>query len=663
MTYKDFKLLSPPPPRGSRSPVGRLPAPAVLLLSILASSSLIAQTPSPSPLPTDELPPVRTSITVSEKITTEAPAEITTLDRTDIAETPGIDLDDRLRQVPGFSLFRRTSSLVANPTTQGVSLRGIGSSGASRTLALWDGIPMNDPFGGWVYWTRFAPDQIDRVEISRGASTSLFGDRAMSGAIAVISREPEAANLRIDFDAGNAGTQELSVGGSSLWQRFAVSGEVRALNTDGYFIVPQSIRGPVDTTAGVDFVAGNIRFDVLGAEHRLFVKLDILAEDRANGTVLQRNSTSLGTLSANYSWQRQHDGISVLAYHTREEFRASFSSVAANRQTERLTYTQEVPSEASGAAGYWTHNANSYNLLAGADFERDLGDSTDRLGAAILRFGGGNRLEHGEFVQFDAGSRTARVFLGARYTSAPDGGFFSPSGGFAIGRGRLRFRGSGYRSFREPTLNELYREFRVGNTDTLPNAALRSETLTGGEVGADYIGESTHISATLFRNSLDRLITNVTLATTPNSITRQRQNAASALAEGFEADLRRRWREWQGEISYLYVDSRYVTGYWVSQVPRQQGSAQLTYARRGTLASGGIRTYSYQFDDDLNQFLLPGFATVQLMVRQQLPHGLSAHVSIENLLDHQYLVALTPTPNIGAPRLWRAGLRWEGRLR
>src|SRR5205814_2367322 len=107
---------------------------------------------------------------------TESPASITVLDEKQLGEIPGINLDDRLRQVPGFSLFRRSSSVVANPTTQGVSLRGIGSSGASRTLVLWDGIPINDPFGGWVYWTRIDPSYIDRVEIDRGASTSVFGD-------------------------------------------------------------------------------------------------------------------------------------------------------------------------------------------------------------------------------------------------------------------------------------------------------------------------------------------------------------------------------------------------------------------------------------------------------------------------------------------------------
>src|SRR5579859_8000619 len=57
-------------------------------------------------------------------------------------------LDRALEQVPGLSTFRRDSCLSANPTTQGVSLRSIAPSGASRALVTLDGVPQNDPFGG-----------------------------------------------------------------------------------------------------------------------------------------------------------------------------------------------------------------------------------------------------------------------------------------------------------------------------------------------------------------------------------------------------------------------------------------------------------------------------------------------------------------------------------
>src|SRR5258705_664446 len=68
---------------------------------------------------------------------------------TALANSPSLRVDDLLRQVPGFSLLRRSSSRTANPTTQGVSMRGMGGSGASRALVLADAVPLGDPFGGW----------------------------------------------------------------------------------------------------------------------------------------------------------------------------------------------------------------------------------------------------------------------------------------------------------------------------------------------------------------------------------------------------------------------------------------------------------------------------------------------------------------------------------
>ena len=67
-------------------------------------------------------------------------SSVTSIDRSAIATAPALRLDDQLRSVPGFSLFRRTTSAVANPTTQGVTLRGLSASGASRTLVVADDV-------------------------------------------------------------------------------------------------------------------------------------------------------------------------------------------------------------------------------------------------------------------------------------------------------------------------------------------------------------------------------------------------------------------------------------------------------------------------------------------------------------------------------------------
>ena len=621
----------------------------------------------PMPAAAQEAPkpePVRTSVTVVEKIAAGSPANISVVDADALAQTPGTDLDDRLRQLPGFSLFRRTSSVVANPTTQGVSLRGIGSSGASRTLVEWDGIPVNDPFGGWVYWTQFTPAEIERVEVSRGAATSVFGDRAMSGAITIFTREPEKLRLLAGYEAGNENSQDISAGWSDVWSALAVSGTARAFTTDGYYIVPTNIRGTADQPAGVRFVTGDIHIDHFTSLGNLYLKTDLLAEDRKNGTVLTHNSTGLGTLALHYERALQHDTFSILGFETREGFHSSFSSVSANRDSERITYTQTVPSDAVGGAALWQHHAAKWDLIGGADVDRASGTSTDHLVPSGQRVGGGVELQHGVFGQVEARLGPAQLFAGLRHSFAgQDSRFLSPSAGAAVGRKRVRLRGSVYRSFRAPTLNELYREFRVGNTDTLANPNLRPETVFGVETGADWTGESSSARVTAYRNSLDNLITNMTLSTAPNLIVRQRANAAAAVSRGVETDFRRQYRQWSGELQYLFVDSRYITGFRIAQVPKHQGSAQIAWQRGGTMAAIGLRSFDYQFDDDLNQFRLPGYTVVQLMARRRLVKSLTADVGVENALGRTFYTAFTPTPNVGAPRLWRLGLRWDGRVR
>src|SRR5687767_900188 len=131
----------------------------------------------------------------------DVPASVTVVDREQIRQSPATVADDVLRLVPTFSLFRRTSSLQAHPTAQGVSLRGIGPSGVSRSLVLIDGIPFNDPFGGWVYWTRVPLESVERIEVVDGTSSSVYGNYAMGGVINVVSARPRprSAELRAQF--------------------------------------------------------------------------------------------------------------------------------------------------------------------------------------------------------------------------------------------------------------------------------------------------------------------------------------------------------------------------------------------------------------------------------------------------------------------------------
>ncbi|HEX4748740.1 MAG TPA: TonB-dependent receptor [Bryobacteraceae bacterium] len=614
-------------------------------------------------------PPLKTTITVTDTLSTETPASITVLDQKQLENTPGVNLDDVLRQVPGFSLYRRTSSLVANPTTQGVSLRATGSSGASRTLVLWDSIPINDPFGGWVYWSRVDPSFVSEVDIDRGASTAVFGDRAMGGTISLFSPTPEHQHFYLNALGGNEGTADVSAAYSDTWGPWGLTVQSRGFTTDGYYIVPKSIRGKADNEANVRFATGAMILDYMGQKDRLAIHVDILAEERHNGTELTHNSTGLGTIGGHYSHSWTNDQVSVTGFHTQEQFHSTYSSVSLNRNTETLTSRQTVPVNDWGGAAYWQHHGQTgvfkWNTIVGADVDDAHGISYDySYSTHVLTPSGGTLVEHGLFGQADVSVSRVKFFAGIRHTFTGLNGetFLSPNAGMAVGLGRFRLRASGYRSFRAPTLNELYRQFRVGNALTLANPQLVPESMTGVETGFDWTGERSRLSLTLFRNELGNLIDNATLSTTPTSILRMRENFPAALSRGIEANVNRRWNRWTAEAGYMYADARLATGQRIPEIPKQQGTAQLTYNFKTTLISAGVRAFGLQFDDDLNQFLLPGFATVGLTAQQRITSRLSAVGTVENLLGRTYLVALTPNANIGEPRLWRLGLRWSGKL-
>lgn len=144
---------------------------APLILVLLLGLPVVASSQEPSPPERSETfsDEVTVTATRTEQWLGETAASVVVLSSEELAAAAVPTVDDALRQVPGFSLFRRAGSRFANPTAQGATLRGLGGSGTSRALVLADGIPLNDPFGGWIYWARVPRASVDRVEVLRGA--------------------------------------------------------------------------------------------------------------------------------------------------------------------------------------------------------------------------------------------------------------------------------------------------------------------------------------------------------------------------------------------------------------------------------------------------------------------------------------------------------------
>jgi outer membrane receptor protein involved in Fe transport len=212
--------------------------------------------------------------------------------------------------------------------------------------------------------------------------------------------------------------------------------------------------------------------------------------------------------------------------------------------------------------------------------------------------------------------------------------------------------------------------FRVGNGLNNPNDLLGPESLDGVEGGFDWRwGPRFHTRVTAFWNQLENAVSNVTVSSSPNLITRRRQNVGEIRVKGLETDTGLTlWRYWSLRLSYLWNDAVVtdfppnlaLAGKQVPQVPYHRASASLSYSHPRLLeAFASLRFVGSQYDDDLNLFALGNFPVFDVQVARMVNRSFSLFASAENLLNRRYAVARTPLENIGTPRLVHAGIRLQ----
>jgi outer membrane receptor protein involved in Fe transport len=646
----------------------------------------------------------------------DTPVSVVKLDKNDLDSTPALRIDDELRQVPGFTLYRRSSSRTANPTTQGVSLRGLGANGASRALVLEDGIPINDPFGAWVYWDRIPVESISSVEIVQEGASSLYGSDALGGVVQFLTRPPEQSGISLETSYGNQNSPDFSLwaGGTKGRWEAALGGDV--FHTDGYILTPEADRGTVDTKAGVtDGVADLLIGRKIGEVSDIFARGWFLEEQRDNGTPLQTNRTYLGQGALGANLQLGGAGALTLRFYGDvQTYHQNFSAVSANRDSETLTDIQTVPSQGVGGSALWSRQAGKrQTLVAGFDMHEGIGGSNEVLfskGApSAYQDAGGRQRDEGVFGE-DLIQWTPRLLLtiSARFdhwsnfdaetvltplpppstiktTQYPDRSenAFDPRLGLLYSLdAHLQFSASVYRAFRAPTLNELYRAFRQGNTLTQANAFLQAERLTGTEAGIAVNGwnERLQVRGTFFYNQIVDPIANVTCSEPPTPppctplststlIVRQRQNLGRTQSPGFEIDAD--WKilpRFELTTGYQFVAATVLSapanpnlvGLWVAEVPRNVLTFQARYTNPSRLSfTVAGRMVSKQYDDDQNQFPMGGYFVLDVMALRDLGKGISVYGAVENLLNAQYETAATPVPQLGLPITARIGFRYD----
>ncbi len=342
-------------------------------------------------------------------------------------------------------------------------------------------------------------------------------------------------------------------------------------------------------------------------------------------------------------------------YSFDQRFRSSFSSIAANRQTETLTLLQHEPAYGYGGNAQWSRLLPGSQLVAiGGDgrwtYARDFENAFSNMGIHTTdrRIPGAQALAGAYFQDFWTPWRRLNVIFGTRAdywsnenasltqtvvaTNVPTATLFpdvtkttvtSRAGlVFRLAHG-LSLRGAVYQGFRAPTLDELYRSFRVGNVVTQANPNLGPERVNGYEFGVnEQVTQKLFWRATLFANRLDSPVSNVTISSTATLITQQRQNLGYANVKGAEAEVDYRVEQrWGMRASYLFSQAVVgsfaanpsIVGNFLPQVPRHRTSVQFSYSNPRWV-DGALegRYESHRFDDTLNSFKLGSYFVLNL---------------------------------------------------
>jgi outer membrane receptor protein involved in Fe transport len=511
----------------------------------------------------------------------DTPASVNVVTAEQIEASPAVAIDDVLRSVPSFSLFRRANSVVAQPTTQGVSLRGIGPSGQSRTLVLLDGVPFNDPFGGWVYWTRVPMVSVERIEVTEDTASGLYGNYAMGGVINIVTSRPTRHTLDLrpqfgSFSGANGGSSEgrtpkVDVFASDIWKKVGFALEASAFNTDGFKTVTTEA-GPIDNNAKVDYrnVTGKVEY-LPNGRVTISGRVGYFREDRGNGKVGEVNDTRWTSLSGGMRAVLA-DYSNIQARIFGDVQRAHYNFLAATnaatlRNFVRLATDQRLPVDGVGGMVQWQKPLGTKQLVTvGTDYRWVDGESqedayvatvpaafdgvTQRATLSVQRFSGGLQRSTGAFVQdvitpveklvitLNARLDHWRNYNGHNLETTVATGLPTANNRPSIAdrsdtvlsprvaslyhvTDRVTVWGAMNSGFRAPTLTELYRQFSVGAITTRPNAQLGPERLVGGELGLN-VAPAKNLTAriTWFDNRVRDPISNVTvLATSPEFAT------------------------------------------------------------------------------------------------------------------------------------------------
>jgi outer membrane receptor protein involved in Fe transport len=622
-----------------------------------------APQPAPASSASSERPIIVTGAGL--EATPAAPAYTTIeLERDQIVSSASGRIEDVLSAVAGFQQFRRSDSRSSNPSAQGVTLRALGGNATSRAQMLLDGVPLADPFFGYIPFSSIAPERLQSIRVTRGGGSGPFGAGALAGTVELESADAATLGLFSGQAMINdrAETELSATAAPQVGEGFAIiSG--RWDRGKGFHTTPEDQRVPATARA---------QFESWSASARLVQPVGDEVELQLRGLAFDDHRT-LRFEGADSSSEGQDISVRIVSRGPWQVDAVTYAQWRnfTNRVISSTSFTQTLDQRDTPSTGLGGKLevrppvGGGHTLRLGVDYRHSEGDlAEDRYlasGAANgSRFAGGVNTDLGLFAEDDwrlgpvvltGGIRADRwsirdgymqnynaagVLLpeSAEYADRSDWEVTYRAGAMVEASPQVRLRAAAYSGLRLPTLNELYRPFVVFPITTNANAALEVERLEGYEAGIDWLPtDGVRLSVTAFDNEVENAVANVTITPT----VRERRNVDAIQAQGLEfaAALELGQLSFDGSLAYTDAEVRgtgpaaALDGFRPAQTPKWATAGTVSWRpAQGTLVAATLRHVGDQQDD-----VLPAATTVDLFAQAPLVGNLSAVVRVENLFD------------------------------
>lgn len=609
---------------------------------------------------------------------TEIPQKVEVVDATDIERTVADDVTDVLKKNAGVDVIQYPGAL------SGIGIRGFRpqTSGINkRSLLLIDGRP-----SGITNLAALRVDNVDHIEILKGAASSVYGSSAMGGVVNVITRQSRGKiSGAAQVGGGSFGTSELAgrIGGSAgsrvdfdlVGNAFNQRDDFRMGNGDtrpatAYKTFDGAVR------VGVDLGAWRVEGKGLGYRGR-----DIMTPGDLSSGINAQGSKDIEQSSQDARLTGVVNGhaLSFTGYHAAE---ASHTTNVTSFDPADLPFLPYLSFESDLAwAGFQARDSWAWwkqnSIVFGFDYEKVTSESRSfaRTGTQTAPFSAdSNKRTAGVYAENTTKLWSGRtiVAFGGRFDyittetvatpfktnftpSESSFNVFNPSFGikhelvkdvrahFAIGRAFIPAEAIMLTGFTTTTVGGRT-QISQGNPD------LKPERSTSFDLGVEWTSRSTRFDVTAFRTVVkDRFISNVTISNPPPPapIVLSVANGLDAHISGLELEGDHRVNQHLGVFAntthFFKRKERLASGAEqdILNVARNtiRAGVDLDFGRLGARLSG--RYVQGRKDSDFNQPGFPivaydNFTVVDADVTVRLVRQHSVVLSVNNLFDELY---------------------------